>query len=73
MRLKHIYQVFKLAYCEYFDPANIKEAEEICQKFVQDVKKYDPKLLEKQKIHLILHLPENMAQFGPTASFNTER
>lgn len=34
---------------------------------------YNPKMMEKQKFHLILHLPKNMAQYGPSFSFNTER
>lgn len=67
-----IQQVFKISYCEYFDPTKLSEVQSTCEKFVSDFRKYDRKLLDKQKIHLLLHLPQNMAQFGPTASFNTE-
>lgn len=30
-------------------------------------------LLQKSKVHLLLHLVECMMEFGPTAAFNTER
>ena len=30
-------------------------------------------LLQRAKIHLILHLPDSMLDFGPTRTFNTER
>ena len=36
-------------------------------------KKIFPEQLKKLKVHLILHLVDNMKEFGPTASFNTER
>lgn len=32
-----------------------------------------PAFLAKQKIHLLLHLPEVMMQFGPPSAYNTER
>ncbi|XP_064387491.1 uncharacterized protein LOC135335837 [Halichondria panicea] len=32
-----------------------------------------PEMLKKQKVHLLLHLPESMKEFGPPSSFNTER
>lgn len=45
----------------------------MCQEFLQTVKDRQPELLQKTKVHLILHLVENMMDFGPTAGFNTER
>ena len=36
-------------------------------------KKCFPEQLKKLKVHLILHLVDDMKEFGPTASFNTER
>lgn len=32
-----------------------------------------PAFLAKQKILLLLHLPEVMMQFGPPSAYNTER
>ena len=44
-----------------------------CQSFVDSVKRHYPEFLLKPKIHLLLHLHENMTDFGPTMSYNTER
>lgn len=41
--------------------------------FVDTVKDCQPELLQKVKIHLLLHLVDNMLDFGPCSSFNTER
>ena len=62
-----------MAYCDDFHPDNLTEATEICKEFVEAVKVYKPALLQKPKFHLLLHLPQNMLEFGPTCSFNTER
>ena len=68
-----IYQVFQITYCQYFDPRTIVEARKICtQPLCASVKRLNPDFLQKPKFHIRLHLPENMAQFGPTASFNSE-
>jgi len=40
---------------------------------VDTVKDCQPELLQKVKIHLLLHLVDNMLDFGPCSSFNTER
>ena len=48
-------------------------AEEICKEFVVSVKSHNPQLLNRPKIHLLLHLPKCMLEFGRTSSFNTER
>ena len=37
------------------------------------VKQNFPEVSKKLKIHLFLHLTDNMMDFGPTSSFNTER
>ena len=30
-------------------------------------------MLQKVKVHLLLHLPDNLMDFGPPANYNTER
>ena len=62
-----------MTYCNAFHPDNLTEAIETCKEFVEAVKLYKPALLQKPKFHLLLHLPQNMLEFGPTSSFNTER
>ena len=41
-----------------------REYEELCQEFVDSAKKYCPELLQKVKVHLLLHLVDCMVDFG---------
>ena len=66
-------QLFKIAYCDYFDPSKAAECNDICKSFVETSSQCMPEMLKKQKVHLLLHLVECMAQFGPTSAFNSER
>ena len=65
-------QVFRVAYCEEFDPNNADNVRTICQAFVTSICDYNPEMLRKPKIHSILHLSDNMMDFGPTAVCNAE-
>jgi len=60
-------QVFRVAYCEEFDPNNADNVRTICQAFVTSICDYNPEMLRKPKIHSILHLSDDMMDFGPTA------
>ena len=62
-----------MAYCEYFLLDDKEECTKICQEFVREVGEWFPDLKKKVKIHLFLHLVDNMIEFGPTSAFNTER
>ena len=62
-----------MAYCSPFSEDDLDGCNEVCQKFVTTVKEHQPEMLKKQKVHLLLHLPESMKEFGPTSCFNTER
>ena len=66
-------QVFKLVYCERFTPDKVESMKSVCLGFAQAVDKHCPELRSKLKIHLLLHLPDHMLQFGPPSGFNTER
>ena len=66
-------QVFRIAYCIPFREEDELLCQEVCQQFVDTAKQYLPELLQKRKVHMLLHLVECMREFGPTASFNTER
>ena len=67
------FQVFRIAYCLPFDESNDDSHQLVCQEFLQVVKECQPELLQKRKVHLLLHMVECMKEFGPTAGFNTER
>lgn len=66
-------QVFRLSYCQTFHPNDHHKVEGACHDFLRALQGYKPEFLQKPKIHLLLHLADNMLEFGPTASFNTER
>ena len=65
--------MFQLAYCAFFKPAIYEQYQELCQILVNDIKLYMPQLLQKQKVHMILHLVESMKEFGPSSAFSAER
>ena len=44
-----------------------------CDAFVQAIKEHNPSMLKKKKVHLVLHLPAALREFGPTSAYNTER
>eukprot|EP00731_Ephydatia_muelleri_P003526 Em0001g3526a len=45
----------------------------VCQNFVTAIETHLPEWKTKLKVHLVLHLPDDMLMYGPTAAFNTER
>ena len=45
----------------------------MCQGFVSAIEAHLPEWKTKPKIHLLLHLPDDMLMYGPTAAFNMER
>ena len=71
--IRIIYQVFKLVYCEKFTPDKVESMKSVCLEFARAVDRHCPELRKKLKIHLLLHLPDHMLQFGPASGFNTER
>jgi len=68
-----ILQVFNIAYCHLHSTRDIASTKKVCEGFIEAVKSQDPNLLNRPKFHLLLHLPQSMADFGRTASFNSER
>ena len=66
-------QVFRIVYCLPFRESAKLEWQEICQDFVDAARQICPELLQKVKVHLLLHLVDCMVDFGPCSAFNTER
>eukprot|EP00731_Ephydatia_muelleri_P010822 Em0005g1408a len=59
-------KVFRIAYCNYFSTMSGNH-------FVINVKHTMPELLNKPKVHLILHLVDCMVNLGPCSAFSAER
>ena len=66
-------QVFKIVYCLPFRECDEMEYKEICKQFVDTARQFQPELLQKVKVHLLLHLVDCMLDFGPCSVCNTER
>ncbi|KAL5474419.1 hypothetical protein EMCRGX_G026363 [Ephydatia muelleri] len=66
-------KVFRIAYCDFFDPAEADTLQQTCVGFVHAVRDFMPSLLRKQKIHYFLHLVESMENYGPTSAYSAER
>ena len=62
-----------IAYCKPFARSNLEDHRLICQEFVDTANQLTPHVMKKCKIHLLIHLPHNMQDFGPTSAYNTER
>ena len=61
-----------MVYCDYFHESQRDECHMVCKEFVKTVNEYFLEFKEV-KIHLLLHLVEDMTDFGPTSAFNTKR
>lgn len=61
-----------MAYCENFDTEEMAYYRAVCQGFTSAIEAHLPEWKAKLKIHLQLHLLDDMLMYGPTAAFNTE-
>ena len=68
-----ITQVFKNTYCDRFCPEKAELFHSTCLEFAHIVDSHCPELHKKLKIHLLLHITDDILKFGPASSYNTER
>ena len=66
-------KVFQITYVTPFSPGDAENCRTICRDFIEAVKVAYPEMLKKPKVHLLLHLVDNMLDFGHTSAYNTER
>jgi hypothetical protein len=66
-------QVFQFSYCDNCSATDKGAYQDTCGSFVKAVMDNFPEFGKKVKIHLLLHLPDSITDFGPTSAFNTER
>lgn len=62
-----------MVYCQHCSIKSLDKVRSVCVDFVSAVQQHAPEMLKKVKVHLILHLADNIRDFGPTSAFNTER
>lgn len=48
-------KIFRIAYCTPFKLSDVPQHQEVCESFVSAVKLGCPELLNKPKVHLLLH------------------
>ena len=66
-------QVFCICYSESVTKSGHQGRLQKIEQFLHCVQSVAPEMLKKLKVHLLLHLPENILDFGPPANYNTER
>ena len=66
-------QVFQVAYCLPVYPDNLSEARSVIQHFVDTRTVCMQEYSKRSKVHLLLHLIDDIVQFGPTCCYSTER
>ena len=66
-------EVFKLSYCQTVEMSEHPRYRIVVENFVECLRDSVPDIMQKVKVHLLLHLPDNLIDFGPPANNNTER
>ena len=64
---------FRLAYCIPILRSHVSEYQTICTEFVKTCVDTMPEFARRSEVHMILHLVEDIVQFGPCSCFCTER
>ncbi len=65
--------MFRVAYCLPVNDDTILICKEVCKEFVNLAAQYMPEFSKRLKVHILLHLSDNLKDFGPTYLYNTER
>lgn len=68
-----IFQIFAFAYASGFDKRNNEGAKQLLTSFINAISATHPEFLKKPKIHLLLHLVDDIENLGPANGFCTER
>ncbi|XP_028413915.1 uncharacterized protein LOC114536761 [Dendronephthya gigantea] len=66
-------EIFALAYSSGFDKRNSEGAKQLFKTFIDAVTRIYPEFLKKAKLHLLLHLVDDIENLGPANGFSTER
>jgi hypothetical protein len=69
----HIQVIVYILYTRGFDKRNSGAAKQLLQSFLNAVAGTYPEFLKKAKLHLLLHLVDDIENLGPANGFCTER
>jgi hypothetical protein len=67
------WQVFAIAYSSFYDTRHYEKIMATTTKFMESLENVHPEMMRKPKLHTLLHLVDDMSDFGPAVGFNTER
>ncbi len=62
-----------MTYCLPLTHQLLDDLPSVLQEFVTTITRYSPEYSKRLKVHILLHLSDDMKQFGPASLFNTER
>ena len=68
-----IVKVFSVAYSSYYDTRDHEKIMETTTKFFKNLENVHPEMMRKPKLHTLLHLLDDMSNFGSAVGFATER
>ncbi|XP_070546461.1 uncharacterized protein [Ptychodera flava] len=66
-------KLFKELYSSNINAEYIAKVKTLVKSFLLKAKEVMPTLLNKSKVHMLQHLPEDLVDFGPTTCYSTER
>ena len=67
------FQIFAAAYGSDVDIDDMEDTITVINQAMECISEVHPELMQKQKFHMLLHLPSDMLNYGPPVGFCTER
>ena len=68
-----ILQVFSIAYASHVDTRHYGRIMAITSSLLDSMEEVHPDIMRKPKLHTLVHLVNDMSNFGPAVGFATER
>ena len=64
---------FEMAYASTVTTEDIDQLQQKVSDFLEKIKNYHPAMLSKPKLHMLLHLPNDIRLLGSASGFCSER
>jgi hypothetical protein len=65
--------VFSISYASHVDTRDYGKIMDIKSSLLDSLEEVHPDIMRKPKLHTLVHLMEDMSNFGPAVGFATER